>query len=210
MNNKFEIINIGGFRMIKEEHVGGCLIEKDPATFMPELWNYLIDDLNIKTIIDVGCGMGHFVNFVKYKVDYAIGIDGSQYVIENSPYKNDIIYHDFTKSKYEPTQNFDLGWCCEFVEHVDEKYIDNFMNIFKKCKYIAATYAGPGQDGHNHVNCKPLEYWVNIFSKYNLIYDDEKTKSLKKITISDALKINPNFKDNHFMNRGMFFKNENL
>ncbi len=45
--------------MVNEGHVGGFIIEKDPATYTPHLWEYLCKKFNIKTVLDVGCGMGH-------------------------------------------------------------------------------------------------------------------------------------------------------
>ena len=40
--------------MIDEGHLGGFLIEKDPATFMPHLWKYLCDKFKVKSVLDVG------------------------------------------------------------------------------------------------------------------------------------------------------------
>ena len=48
--------------MVNEGHVGGFIIEKDPATYTPYLWEYLCKKFNIKTVLDVGCGMGHAVH----------------------------------------------------------------------------------------------------------------------------------------------------
>jgi SAM-dependent methyltransferase len=205
-----KLVKVGNFNMIQEGHVGGCLLEKDPATYMPVLWDHLIDQFEIQKILDVGCGMGYFIQHVKPQVEKVVGLDGSQYVLENSPYKENIIFHDFTSGEYLPEENFDLGWTCEFVEHVAEEYVSNYMVALQKCKYVAATYARPGQGGYNHVNEKPLEYWIEIFADYDLEYDEEQTEKLKGVTVRDVVIQNPKYKDNHFFLRGMFFKNKNL
>ena len=57
-------------------------------------------------------------------------------------------------------EQFDLGWCCEVVEHVDERFVCNVLAAFRKCRYVAMTHAQPGQGGHHHVNCRPQEYWI--------------------------------------------------
>ena len=66
------IKKIGNFNMVEENHLGGFFIEKDPATYMPTLWSYIIDKYNIKSVIDVGCGMGHFIEYVENLVENTI------------------------------------------------------------------------------------------------------------------------------------------
>ena len=69
--------------MVNEGHVGGFIIEKDPATYTPHLWEYLCKKFNIKTVLDVGCGMGHAIEEFNKHCDEVVGVDGSKYVVEN-------------------------------------------------------------------------------------------------------------------------------
>ena len=39
--------------MVNEGHVGGFIIEKDPATYTPNLWKYICEKFNIKTVLVV-------------------------------------------------------------------------------------------------------------------------------------------------------------
>lgn len=196
--------------MVDENHLGGFIIENDPATFTPILWKYICENYKIKKVIDVGCGMGYALNeFLKYcdKVD---GIDGSLFVKENSPLKDKIINHDFSKDKFVPDDEYDLAWSSEFLEHVEEKYMDNYFSIFQKAKYCAVTYADVGQSGHYHVNCQNKNYWLEKFKKYDFTFLEEDMKILKEKAYEDGLLYNPIYKDNHFYNRGLFFKNNNM
>jgi cyclopropane fatty-acyl-phospholipid synthase-like methyltransferase len=194
--------------MVDENHLGGFIIENDPATFTPNLWEYLCKTFNIKSVIDIGCGMGYAIKeFLKHTNDVE-GIDGSEYVQNNSSFASKIKIIDFTKTNYKPTKNYDLAWSSEFVEHVEEQYIPNYFNIFKNSKYCAITYADIGQDGHYHVNCKPKNYWINLFTEHGFEYNDDITQNLKKEAYKDALNYNPLYKDNHFYNRGLFFQNK--
>jgi cyclopropane fatty-acyl-phospholipid synthase-like methyltransferase len=196
--------------MVDENHLGGFIIENDPATFTPNLWEYICKTYNIESVIDVGCGMGYGIQeFSKYAKDVS-GIDGSEYVQNNSPYANKIKKIDFTKEKYIPNKNYDLAWSCEFVEHVEEQYIKNYFGIFKNSKYCAITYADVDQQGHHHVNCKTKNYWIDMFISNNFEYMEKDLKELKEQAYKDALKYNFIFKDNHFYNRGLFFKNNNI
>jgi SAM-dependent methyltransferase len=192
--------------MVEEEHVGGFLIQKDPATYTPILWKYICEKYSVKSVLDVGCGMGHAIeNFLNY-CDDVVGIDGSQYVIKNSLFNKFIQYHDFTIDSPDLKREFDFCWSCEFVEHVEEKYMHNFLKIFASSKLLAITYAEPGQPGHHHVNCQPKEYWIDNLKKYGFAYNEKVTQELRNISLKDAFELNPIYKDNHFYNRGLFFE----
>ena len=192
--------------MVDEGHLGGFIIENDPATFTPTLWEFICKKYEIKSIIDLGCGMGYSINeFIKYSND-VLGLDGSDYVQNNSPHRNIIRQIDFTKQKYQSDRKYDLLWSSEFLEHVGEMFIENYENIFKNVKYCAVTYAEIGQDGHHHINCKPKEYWVEKITSFGFEYLIDDLKTLKEVSYNDALKYNPVYKDNHFYNRGLFFK----
>jgi SAM-dependent methyltransferase len=196
--------------MIDEGHLGGFLVEKDAATFMPHLWKYLCEKFQVKSVLDVGCGMGHAIGEFLKHCDTVVGVEGSQFVYHNSPFKSNIKFHDFTEGKLVLEDNYDLCWSCEFVEHVEEEYRDNFLEVFAKSKYLAITYAEPGQDGHHHVNCQPKEYWIDNLKRYGFKYDDKITEELKQVTYKDAVEINSTYMDNHFYNRGLFFIKECL
>lgn len=196
--------------MVDEGHLGGFVVENDPATFTPNMWKYLCLNYKIKSIVDIGCGMGYSIKeFIKY-ADSVEGIDGSEYVKNNSSLKDYIICHDFTKNKFFPVKNYDLAWSSEFLEHVEEKYIDNYFSIFLNSRYCAVTYADIGQSGHYHVNCQNKNYWINKFENNGFSFLEKDTELLKEKAYEDALIYNSKYKDNHFYNRGLFFKNNKL
>jgi cyclopropane fatty-acyl-phospholipid synthase-like methyltransferase len=195
--------------MVDEGHLGGFIIESDPATFTPTLWKHICEKYKIKSVLDLGCGMGYAISeFAKY-CDDVVGLEGSDYVKKHSQFSEFMIQIDFTKEKYSSDKKYDLLWSCEFVEHVDETFIENYENCFKNSKYCAITYADVNQDGHNHVNCKPKEYWIDKICSWGFEYLENDFNELKEISYEDALKYNNTYKDNHFYNRGLFFKNIN-
>ena len=132
----------------------------DPETWSPDLWRWLVSALNIRSVIDVGCGEGHAARFFQSLGCEVLGVDGSRQAKQDSliPGQHDL--HDYTTGPFVPDRAYDMVWCCEFVEHVEEQYVANFLATFSRASgYIVMTHATPGQPGWHHVNCQEPEYW---------------------------------------------------
>jgi SAM-dependent methyltransferase len=195
---------------IKEGHLGGCDAGGDTGTYYPIMWKYLINNLNIKSVLDIGCGIGYALDFFKDEGIKITGIEGSKKAIELSLVKNHIICHDFSKSTIQLNDTFDLCWCCEFVEHVEEIYMENFLNLFKKCKYIAMTFAPKGQGGHHHVNEQDKNYWINKLQSINYRFNESYTNTLRNYATKDVEEHKKQkdcpFFTPHFLYKGLFFE----
>jgi hypothetical protein len=142
-------------------HMGGTALVGDPMTFVPDVWEYLIKKYAIKSMIDVGSGVG--VNakwFLDHGID-AYAVEGFPDYLRNSVLpEGRMISHDYTTGPYIPDRTFDLGWSSEFVEHVEQRFVDNFIETFKRCRYVCMTHATPGQGGYHHVNEQLSAYWI--------------------------------------------------
>jgi len=193
-----------------DNHLGGCSKRGDPATWTPQVWDTLIKMFDINSVLDVGCGYGHSTKYFSEKVEKVLGIEGSEKAIKDSLIKEKIIQHDYSEGSFVPNDIFDLIWCCEFVEHVEEIFMNNFLETFKKAKFIAMTYASPGQGGHHHVNEQPESYWIDAMKHHNFIFLEKETKELKRIAFEDGKIHNSVYNDNHFAHRGLVFKNLDL
>ena len=175
-----------------DNHVGGCNIYGDPACECPKMWRYLCNLFHVRKVVDIGCGFGYHTKYFKETMGLdAIGIEGSEKVVDISLLPNDIIFHDYTCGPYILDSIYDLCWCIEFVEHVEERYIDNFLRTFEKCKILAMTHGLPGQAGYHHVNCQTADYWVDKLSSigFEMLLDVTETcRSLAKEDCDDYLK----------------------
>lgn len=194
-----------------KSHLGGCSTSGDAGTYYPQMWEYLISKYRVKSVIDVGCGAGWSTKYFHEKDLRVLGVEGLQNAIDASPVKSLLICHDYESGPYVPQQKYDLCWSCEFVEHVEEKHAVNFIETFKNCKYVAMTFAEPGQGGHHHVNERPESYWVELLAQYGLEYDKEATEDLRKIACEDEASWekagSPWFAIFHFVTRGLLFVN---
>ena len=156
------------------DHLGGHSHKTwiDEGAFL-----YVFNKFNIKSMIDIGCGPGGMKKIAqKYEISW-VGIDGDYSIKDES-----IINHDFNLGRCKLKTSFDLGWSVEFLEHVRERYLDNVMFLFNKCKYVICTTSVPGSGGYYHVNEQPKEYWIKLFLKYDLIYNYDITIGIKQNT----------------------------
>lgn len=135
---------------------------------------------NARKVLDLGCGKGEYVKFLKKNNINAIGVDKCDIC-------DDIENHDLTEPYYnlsDYVQTFEVG------EHIPEKYesifIENICNNAKKG--IIMSWALPGQGGDGHVNEKSTSYIIKKIEKYGFKLNREKTNEIRENII-----ISPNF-----------------
>lgn len=165
---------------IEDGALGGFVAGGDPRTFEANLWDALITDYQVKSVLDVGCGEGYSSKYFQDRGLKVLAIDGSKEALKKAVFKG-IVIHDYTEGIYSPHLEYDLAWCCEFVEHVEEQYMDNYFATLKKAKIVAMTHALPGQGGYHHVNEKPAEYWIGKFKERGFDFDLERSKIYQEI-----------------------------
>jgi SAM-dependent methyltransferase len=175
--------------------LGGATIGGDPSTYYPQMWNWIVSDLKVKSVIDVGCGEGVALRYFKELGCEVLGIDG----LSIGP---DIIQHDYTLGPYRPHKRYDLCYCVEFVEHVEEQFMRNFLRTFRCAKMIFLTHAFPGQQGVHHVNCQIIDYWKGALAAIGYHYD---------YTLTQIARAYAGFNTdqyNHFVRSGAVFLNK--
>lgn len=161
--------------------------------------DYLIQKFKIKSYLDVGCGPGGMVELAHSKGLVSTGIDGDFTLVRPDPTL--YLIHDYTAGPAPVDTDWDLGWSCEFLEHVAEQYMDNYMDTFMRCKRIVVTHAFPGQGGHHHVNEKDSNYWFQQFGRRGFLLDIISTDEIRKAST---------MQERYIRVSGMVFFNSNL
>ena len=188
---------------MEKEHLGGSLNKTNTNGI--NCLKYLRDKFNIKTLLDVGCGPGGIIEYCKDIDIEAFGLEGDLEVYNSSKVKDKITKIDFTEEKYESKKIYDLVYSHEFLEHVDEEYMMNYLEAFKNSKYVLITAAPEGWTGHHHVNCQNNLYWIKKFNEiglYHYPYESYKVRQEANVKIN-VKKNNKKF----LVNRALFFVN---
>ena len=175
-------------------HLGGYIVGGDPATYYPDLWAWLVKEHGVRSVLDVGCGEGHALRYFRELGVLAWGVDG---VPQADAYTCE---HDFTHGQYMTARRYDLLWCCEVVEHIEERYAHHLLETFKAADMVLMTHAAPGQPGYHHVNCKTADYWVGALAAVGFYLDELLTQNARA---QASRNLDPH---NHFLRSGLAFR----
>jgi SAM-dependent methyltransferase len=117
------------------------------------------------SILDVGCGLGNWIEVAKKISGAEIkGVDGD-YVDRRllKIEENEFVECDLTKP-FDLNRKFDLAICLEVAEHLPEASAEGFIkSITNHSDVIMFSAALPGQGGQNHINEQWPSYWQEHF-----------------------------------------------
>lgn len=178
---------------INRGHLGGFVRSDpvdwphgDPMTYTPALWDWLLEQYNPRVFWDVGCAEGHAIKHMLERGCDAWGIDGCSDALETAVVPQDrIIIHDYSNSVLSteldvPCPN--IVYSCEFVEHVERKYMENFLKTFDLARVVCFTHAFEGQPGHHHVNCQSPKFWITVMEKRGFHWDEEASMNSRGVS----------------------------
>jgi len=176
-------------------HLGGNRPGGDPLCMCPDVWSYLAWRYKIKSVFDVGCGTGETMRYFQQLGCDTVGIDGMQANVDQCP-PIAKVFDICGPEKWSTFDVFDLVWCCEVVEHIDEAHVDVLLDLLTSGLHLAMTHAVPGQPGYHHVNCQPAEYWIEKIEARGMRFDFETTKFVQSLILDN---------ENYFKKTGLIF-----
>ena len=122
-----------------------------------------------ESVIDCGCAIGDYVKGFEDRGLVADGIEGSK---DSMPYwasKNIQV-----KDLRIPVNigKRDICMSLEVAEHLEPEYAKIYVqNLCNLSDNVIITAAPPGQLGVGHVNCKPKDFWADLFLKLDFSAD---------------------------------------
>jgi SAM-dependent methyltransferase len=134
----------------------------------------LLDIYSVKSVIDVGCGIGTWLHcFPELGITDIFGVDGNYVDFDKLLISKNYFYsHDLNKP-LRLQRKFDLVISLEVAEHL----LPENSKIFVKSltllgDIVLFSAAVPFQGGENHINCQWPEYWANLFEEENYVLID--------------------------------------
>jgi hypothetical protein len=127
---------------------------------------------NVKKVLDLGCGNGEYVKFLKSNGINAVGVD-------NCGVCKGVEKWDLTKSYNNPSdyvQTFEVG------EHIPKQYESMFIqNICRNAKKgIIMSWAVPGQGGDGHINEKSRKDVIYLIEKCGFKLNKDATYNMRR------------------------------
>jgi glycosyltransferase involved in cell wall biosynthesis len=145
--------------------------EEKPMADRLALW--IKSELSPNSVLDIGCGPGHFVESLR-----DVGIDAKGLDVDDRVKGKDYLEY---KSLFDLKDEVaDLTMCLEVAEHIENSLSDEVVQ--KVCNTVGKTLiwtaAHVGQGGIGHINCQPKEYWLEKLTKQGLVRNVEKENEL--------------------------------
>lgn len=169
-------------RSDSEMHLGGNVNVGDPFTYAPSVWRYLIDRLCLKSVLDLGSGIGNASFFFAKHGLNVVAIDGLKANVDKSLHP--CVLFDLTKASV--VTKVDFVHCQEVAEHIPEEHVGNLIQSLACGKFILMTHALPGQLGHHHVNCRPSAYWVDKLAESDCSLMQDDTNRVRELAKRDG------------------------
>lgn len=146
----------------------------------PDLWRALMTVLPDRQtrIVDIGAGLGHYVEALSLQGHLVAGIDG----IDNVATLSNGRVHQWDLSK-PVTWNPPAQWALfiEVGEHIPAQYehivLDNVARA--ATDGLIVSWAYPGQRGRDHINCREEAWVIRQLAERGWAIDADKTRQAK-------------------------------
>jgi SAM-dependent methyltransferase len=156
----------------------------------------LSDLLGVRSVLDVGCGRGVWLDeWNRRGVADIAGVDGDY--VDDATLA--IPAHKFLRldlsQPFDLNRRFGLVQSLEVGEHISAERADAFVaNLARHGDVILFSAAVPGQGGEFHVNEQPYEYWRDKFASHGFRTFDWLRPRIRRQTV-----IEPWYRYNMFL-----------
>lgn len=129
-------------------------------------FRYIAEKYAPSTVLEIGCGVGATLQLFKHLGAKAVfGIDGlhdEATLLESSEYAMGDLSQPVNLGRV-----FDCALCVEVAARLPAKSAEVLIETIAahSGRTIIFSAAEPGQPGHGHINCRPLSYWLTLWSE---------------------------------------------
>jgi SAM-dependent methyltransferase len=136
-----------------------------------EIVPLIMDLLHPRSVLDVGCGVGAWLEvFRQHGVDDIFGVDGSYVETQTLEIPaHCFAAHDLTQP-LSLSRPFDLVMSLEVAEHLPHTSAETFIaSLTRLGPAVLFSAAIPFQGGTHHVNEQWPEYWAAYFQRHDYV-----------------------------------------
>jgi SAM-dependent methyltransferase len=129
-------------------------------------FRYVSDKFRPASVLDIGCGLGAYLALFRARgAREVLGVDGFEGSDEGLCPEG-YLRHDLRKP-LDLGRTFDLVVCTEVIEHIGPDFEACVLQTIARHAGGAILFsaARPGQPGVGHVNCRPIEHWMEFWRK---------------------------------------------
>lgn len=133
-----------------------------------EILPVVFDLLHSKSVVDVGCGEGHWLAAaMELGIADVAGVEGewignAKLVIPREKIQVHDLAHPLVLGR-----RFDLALALEVAEHLPAASAQQFVKgLCDAADHVLFSAAIPGQGGRNHLNEQWPQYWADLFAEF--------------------------------------------
>ena len=148
-------------------------MQAEEKPFANRLAAWVKQELNPSSLLDIGCGPGHFVDSFR-----DCGIDAKGIDVDDRVYGKE---HLTYQSLFDITnESANVVVCMEVAEHIEQELEDQVVAkvVSTVGKTLIWTAAAIGQGGIGHINCKNKNDWAEKLTRAGLVRNAEKEQQL--------------------------------
>jgi 2-polyprenyl-3-methyl-5-hydroxy-6-metoxy-1,4-benzoquinol methylase len=154
-------------------------VNANQATSAEDVAETLIELFSPRTVIDVGCGNGIYLEALNRRNVYSVGCDGSSHGVRLCSPELFVFQHDL-KEPLVVNRRFDLCLCFEVAEHIPMRYSTNLVqSCCNTSKVVVFSSASVGQGGTDHINEQPPQFWDALFEREGFLRAVDSTAALQ-------------------------------
>lgn len=127
----------------------------------------VFDAVKPKSVVDVGCGVGTWLDVAHSLGAEATGYDGAWVKALEPVYPHIPIHETDLELPLVTGRTFDLAISMEVAEHLTWRRADGFVaDLVALAPHVLFSAAVPGQGGTNHLNEQWQSFWAERFAEH--------------------------------------------
>lgn len=172
---KVQLLTLLGHDWIYNPYYYDMHVEGPAVRSAETIVNSILNNFEIKSVIDVGCGTGALLEAFRDRNCKVFGLEYSEAALNYCRARQlEVAKFDLERDVFTGNRTFDVAVSLEVAEHLAETVSDRYVNLLTHLsRVIIFTAASPGQGGADHVNEQPPSYWITKFQQRGFKHAEE-------------------------------------